>query len=215
MTNNQLVAETCVCRPILFSGPMVNAILHGLKTQTRRLVKPIPPPWIDELHGDELSKRAPYDIEDDDQRVCGWGFQDDHDQHYRFPYGKIGDQLWVRETFAVCADSNIFYKADGKPDPWDGVKWKPSIHMPRLASRITLEITDVRVERLNDITDADALAEGVANERQRDSTWYAGKAVSMFRDLWESINGEDSWNQNPWVWAITFKRIGGPERGKD
>ena len=190
-------------RPIIFSAPMVRAILGGRTTQTRRRVKPHPPEWINELHGGELSKRAPYAIEDDEQRVFGWGFQDDHDRYYKFPYGIIGDRLWVRETYAVCADCNIFYKADGEPFPWDGIKWKPSIYMPRRASRLTLEITDVRVERLKDISEKDAIAEGC----QCAGVPASITNVGAFAKLWESISGEGSWSQNPWVWVIEFKKV--------
>lgn len=164
-------------RPILFSGPMVRAVMEGRKTQTRRKMK------------------TPPDCFENPLSVL-----------FACPYGQVGDRLWVRESFAVCEDNNIFYKADGKPDPWDGwdgVKWKPSIHMPRQASRITLEITGIRVERLNDISEADAIAEGCQ---------CAGVPASLtnrgaFAKLWESINGFDSWSVNPWVWVVEFKVV--------
>jgi hypothetical protein len=187
-------------KPILFSAPMVRAILEGKKTQTRRIVKPQPPEWINELHGNELSKRAPYHIEDDEQRVFGWGFQDDHDRYYKFPYGKLGDRLWVRETHCQYGDGYI-YRADyGQFTPIsDGIggPWKPSIHMPRKASRINLEIESVRVEGLNDISEADAKAEGIATSKPEFS----------FMTLWKSINGPDSWDSNPWVWVVQFRRV--------
>ncbi len=129
------------------------------------------------------------------------------------PFGTVGDRLWVREAWqAVDADCrvvsgrleqnqypNAFYKADG-PNP---CKWRPSIHMPRWASRITLEITGVRVERLNDISEADAIAEGCQ---------CAGFPASLtnrgaFAKLWQSINGDDSWAANPWVWVVEFRRV--------
>lgn len=203
--------STVKSRPILFSGPMVRAILEGRKSQTRRIVKPQPPGSINELHGGELSKRAPYDIEDDEQRVFGWGFQGDDNDYYKFPYGKIGDRLWVRETFAVCADCNIFYRADGKPDPLDGVKWKPSIFMPRKASRLTLEIIGVRVERLKDISEKDANAEGFGVgaiiKAERFECRYMSAGQYAFACLWDAINGEGSWKQNPWVWVVEFKKV--------
>jgi hypothetical protein len=116
---------------------MVRAILEGRKTQTRRIVKPQPPEWIDELHGYELSKRAPYAIEDDEQRVCGWGFQDDHDRYWKFPYGKIGDRLWVRHNasffpvyfkpiagweglYAAGTDGLIYRMDRGEPEALSG-----------------------------------------------------------------------------------------------
>lgn len=201
-------------RPILFSAEMVRAILEGRKSQTRRVIKPQPPAYdINELHGGELSKRAPYDIEDEEQRIYGWGFQDDCGGYYKFPYGKVGDRLWVRETFCRSRN-NTFYRADypafEKPnelsDSWDwapgsGERWTPSIHMNRRYSRITLEITGVRVERLQDISEQDAIAEGVS--RRALDPWYR----TAFIRLWESINGPDSWAANPWVWVIEFRRL--------
>lgn len=219
-------------RPILFSGPMVRAILEGRKSQTRRAVKPQPPEHIDELHGGQLSKRAPYDIEDEEQRVCGWGFQDDLGAFYKFPYGSIGSRLWVRETFAIHRDEMcdpkieddelIFYRTDEgcfhrMPSPYPPMEadynplkeiasdlhpnWRPSIFMPRWASRITLEITGVRVERLNAISIRDVLREGIEPG--------GGPQVRLrrFTELWQSINGPDSWASNPWVWVIEFKRL--------
>lgn len=135
-----------------------------------------------------------------------------HDDHYCVcPYGKVGDRLWVRETFGESwhhAQPDYFYRADDNasieshPD-FDG--WKPSIHMPRLASRITLEITGVRVERLNNIHRSDAIAEGCEMPSQRKGMHRWPEA--QFADLWESINGPGSWDANPWVWVVEFKRI--------
>jgi hypothetical protein len=192
-------------RPILFSGEMVRAILDGRKTQTRRIVKP-----------------QPAGLWGSTGKVFGHTFsgvlEGPKDHYWVCKYGQPGDRLWVRETFTVCADSNIFYRADGKPDPWDGVEWKPSIHMPRRASRITLEITGVRVERLNDISEEDAISEGTEN--RSDLAWgHGGQGNDMarwavehghrygFLHLWESINGEGSWALNPWVWVVEFKRV--------
>lgn len=194
-------------RPIIFSAPMVRAILGGRKTQTRRIVKPQPPEWINELHGGELSKRAPYAIEDDEQRVFGWGFQDDHDRYYKFPYGSIGDRLWVRETYGLAdIGDSLQYVYRATDTDWqlcDGWKWKPSIHMPRRASRLTLEIIDVRVERLNAISEKDAIAEG----SQCAGVPASITNVGAFAKLWESINGDGSWACNPWVWVIEFKKV--------
>lgn len=191
-------------RPILFSAPMVRAILDGRKTQTRRVVKPQP-----ELtsHSGFLWKGY-YSGTGFDMKTIVRNFS------HRCPYGVFGDRLWVREcwapvsTFDPSPDTGALYRADTMYDAavveW---KWRPSIHMPRWASRITLEVVAVRVERLQDISEADAQAEGVASDRQRESTWYDGKAVRMFRDLWSSINGVASWDANPWVWVVEFKRL--------
>lgn len=166
-------------KPILFSGQMVRAILDGIKTQTRRIV-------TDEslitLHADGTPAKA--------QPKC--------------KYGKPGDTLWVKETFAIHPCSgDLFFRADGDPHgAMSGWKWKPSIFMPRKASRITLEIESVRVERLRNIENAplDIAAEGMPKDsRMGDIQWY--------RDLWQSINGISSWSENPFVWVITFKRI--------
>lgn len=212
-------------RPILFSGAMVRAILDGRKTQTRRIVNPQPPESIDALHGYELSKRAPYDIEDEEQRVFGWGFQDDDNGYYKFPYGSIGDHLWVRETHMLVpassgiacnpnvqrtfggADQAAVYATD-KAKLGDIGPFKPSIHMPRWASRITLEINRVRVEQLNAISGRDVLAEGVDNGSSNPTMGVRWENMQRmaFESLWESINGPDSWVANPWVWVISFER---------
>lgn len=196
-------------RPILFSAPMVRAILAGRKTQTRRIVKP-QPSVIHRLYRDAsiltnlLFRRK--------------------DQTIRSPYGTIGDRLWVRETWAIhqCADSEserVHYRADcatgAEPCcPYDGErikKWRPSIFMPRWASRITLEITEVRVQRLQAISEEDAAAEGVSSPmpfKWRKDEWQNETPnIARFAALWESINGAASWAANPWVWAITFKMI--------
>lgn len=186
-------------RPILFSAPMVNAILDGRKTQTRRVIKKQPTP----AHGKNKFKFTSYT--DDEGINSYWtnkGFW-----HARCPYGKIGQRLWVRETFAKIDDESgygsgyVEYKASCRINP-DQILWTPSIHMPRWASRILLEITDVRVERLNDISIEDAIAEGTGI--QVDSAM----AIMEYSLIWESINGPGSWSVNPWVWCLTFKRIG-------
>jgi hypothetical protein len=174
-------------RPILFNGAMVQALLAGTKTQTRRVAQP---------------KRSIEPMTDE----C--------------PHGKPRDRLWVRETWARPdrrADnlSPWIYAADYAARPL--LRWKPSIHMPRWASRITLEITDVRVERLQDISEADAIAEGVVRdflEGDKATLWrnYATSGTTIcpvfsYQTLWESINGPGSWDANPWVWTINFKRL--------
>jgi hypothetical protein len=130
---------------------------------------------------------------------------------FRCPFGAVGDQLWVRETFAGDYGCGFIYAADHpnsdirKGDLDDGEqtlrRWTPSIHMPRDASRITLEIVGVRVERLNDISEADAMAEGVTKGPL--DPWQS----TAFMRLWESINGPESWAANPWVWVLEFKKV--------
>ncbi|PFG24585.1 hypothetical protein ATH90_3395 [Pseudomonas lurida] len=188
-------------RPILFSAPMVRAIPEGRKTVTRRAVK-----------GSGLNFLADFTPEYvalPENRFC--------------PYGKPGDRLWVRETWARVGNCDPGYLTFGAtyPDclPPDlenipaasDIRWKPSIHMFRRDSRILLEITDVRVERLQDISRADIRAEGLqcppelgsddVSPNYRD--WYP----AAWRELWESINGDDSWTANPWVWVVEFKRV--------
>jgi len=196
-------------RPILFSGPMVRALLDGRKTQTRRVVK----------------TKSHHQIEErDDGSLWPWMYdgERDADAWMSCPYGQPGDRLWVRETWAQpdrrsAGFGPYIYAADWQERPKH--HWNPSIHMPRLASRITLEVTGVRVERLQDITPCDAVAEGLqrlpASGRYvvTNGDQYMGFAstspVEIYRDLWESINGPGSWNENPWVWVIEFKRVEG------
>lgn len=212
-------------RPILFNTAMVRAILAGTKTQTRRVVKPPRnrPAFVLLDHGNGW---WPYQSDDGESELC-----DDGMEHpYTCPYGKPGDRLWVREAFMhepadycweasvsiPCRPASTVYRADF-PDSRPGEGWKPSIHMPRCASRITLEVTAVRVERLQDISEADAVAEGVELERYVPVSDSAGMHASgeaeptdpvhEYRDLWESINGPNSWDANPWVWVVEFKRV--------
>jgi hypothetical protein len=203
-------------RPILFSAPMVQAILNGTKTQTRRIVKPQPPDDIDALHGNDFRNRAPYSIECDDGRLTGqFGFQYD-DQVWNCPYGQAGERLWVRETWALRSDVDYktdptkashyaLYRASYKgdlADEWHSVDcWRPSIHMPRVLSRINLEITGVRVERLQDISADDCLAEGVGPQ----GIGSDSAMIAAYEKLWCKINGTSSWDANPWVWVIEFK----------
>jgi hypothetical protein len=176
-------------RPILFSGPMVRAILEGRKTQTRRVIKPVQP----RADGRWPAGRNPIDD-------C--------------PYGASGDRLWVRETWGHC-DGGTCYRASEADSvlPDDG-RWRPSIHMPRWASRIALEVTDVRVEPLNSVSEEDAKSEGVTiPSYDRDlkpvevDGFVSGAARIAFKELWANINGLDSWDANPWVWVISFKRV--------
>ena len=182
--------------PILFSAPMVRALLAGTKTQTRRIVKARDLEWMDVHQG----LREPDNAE-------------------RCPYGQPGDRLWVREAWraeltwnttkpsGIPDEAALWYEADDQPrNNGRGTKFKgklrSSIHIPRAASRITLEITGVRVERLQDISEADAIAEGVYTDP-------ACPAYDAYAQLWDEINGLGSWEANPWVWVIEFKRVKG------
>ncbi|EAB8791168.1 hypothetical protein A4K26_23310 [Salmonella enterica subsp. enterica serovar Haifa] len=206
-------------RGMIFNAEMVRAILEGRKTQTRRPIK-----WkqtrFTEIGEREDGSNWPWS--EDTEKVC--------DYWHPCPYGEIGDRIWVRETFqgplfdyeqmqSYLEDSSKFekpefcqYAADGKPAPeyYDAEDnlhcgWRPSIHMPRWASRILLEITDVRVERLNSISDSDASKEGCCI-----ADMESGDCLSdVFTRLWTSIYGDDSWQANPWVWVIEFKRVEG------
>ncbi len=177
-------------RPILFSGPMVRAILEGRKTQTRRVAKTSPSSSSSTGHFVHLSHGRSIETDERALPFC--------------PYGQPGDRLWVRETWAKAGEvgDDIEYRADN-PDPL-GAKWRPSIHMPRWASRITLEITGVRVERLTSISSEDARAEGI---EWNEGPFRCGHTnhVSAFKSVWESINGKGSWSADPWVWVIDFK----------
>lgn len=175
--------------PILYSTPMVQAILLGRKTITRRVVKP--QPRIDKQTGDIYLKSFNEVIP-----VEEWA----HAHAALCPYGKVGDKLWVRETFAVIGHTtkHYVYKADAEGIPkWEDMKWKPSIFMPRAACRITLQITSVKVERLQDITEAQAIAEGINPEVTGDDLYenYSKdgyrwiKAKPSFQSLWVKING--------------------------
>jgi hypothetical protein len=228
-------------RPILFSAPMVRALLEGRKTQTRRVIKP--QPKIDESGN-----------------FCwnGWNYGQNFDgpliqaiaspipssrtKRVLCPYGKPGDRLWVRETWALtgrCADArvadyqipevslidNLIFFADADAYDVSTQSWRASIHMPRWASRINLEITGIRVERLTDISEEGAMAEGAKkfddlpsiHPYGQDSRWSMeaptstdeclGSARMAFANFWIKINGEESWSATPWVWVIELKRI--------
>lgn len=209
-------------RPILFKAPMVQAILSGQKTQTRRVIKPQPQmvanrtiePWS----GNAL----------DLQRLL-----EKSGKHC--PYGQPGDRLWVREKFqSILAPGVEFGDANWKTGAGyaigypatDGIqecideddnitaRCKPPIHMPRWASRILLEVVGVRVERLQDISEADAIAEGVTQTNDPNYFSIDGKCLGLnaresYANLWESINGTGSIDDNPWVWVVEFKKIGG------
>ena len=204
-------------RPVIFNSEMVRAILDGRKTQTRRTLTER------HLHLIDAASSAGecYPLES--------GVDHENSQSYyreHCPFGQVGDRLWVRETFAAF---DADWKHPGKPHdlkdgPWPNVVYpasvakipdgtcRPSIHMPRWASRITLEITAVRVERLNGISEEDAKAEGYPLEREVDGG--AHDPWLWFRDLWDGIYPDNDFKVNPWVWVIEFKRVGGSDASK-
>lgn len=215
-------------RPILFSGEMVRAILESRKTQTRRLVKVQPPSDAYQITTlmDSTAKAERKRI-----GSHRWAIVEDlkiveeYGKHFSCPYGQPGDRLWVRETWADNFSSHvshagILYRATAAtdrshhgywakevaPNKWVDYydrpfKWKPAIFMPRGVARLTLEVVKVRVERLQEISDADTVAEGIASG-------HAGEyGRAAFRSAWDQINGKRaSWASNPWVWVVEFKR---------
>lgn len=225
-------------RGILFNGEMVRAVLDDRKANTRRIVTPQPHSY----HDNSLvwAKRLPQGKRHwtpvfwQDGKLLDLGLS-------LCPYGRPGDRLWVREAWRVGSgydelpgskftSPSIYYEADGdkKGAGFELGRYRHARFMPRWASRITLEITDVRAERLNDISEEDAIAEGVepncglldhTNCKDHFGEWlmyplekYEGgepaySAKESFSTLWESINGEGSWDANPWVWVVEFKRL--------
>ena len=217
-------------RPILFSAPMVLAIMAGKKTQTRRIVKPAPGKQSEWLT-DDLLNSVPHG----ELIKGGWqmhhpragqvmdGVHIEHDSPLGWikgPYGVKDDQLWVREAFTVINGEPV-YRSDKRDRNGNligeaaygttPVKWKPSIHMPRAFSRTQLEITDIRIERLVNITQGDAVAEGMDDTRdmkpEPGRIFLAGGPRAAFKELWRKINGEDSWDKNPWVWVVEFRKL--------
>lgn len=211
-------------RGMIFNGEMVRALLDGRKTQTRRIIKDCT------VGRDQISKFIqiekkfigcyPEDVPELIRECC--------------PYGIPGDRIWVREAFRVHSRATdvatLVYKASERNSwteqthrvpvavcnkPATPEKWTPSLHMPRWASRILLEITDVRVERLNSISQEDAQAEGLELTGWRptysdpDSGGEVMTPYDNFAELWSSIYGDESWQANPWVWVIEFKRVEG------
>ncbi|MBE0152948.1 hypothetical protein FOT80_26600 [Serratia fonticola] len=218
-------------RPIIFNSEMVRAILDGRKTQTRRVIKPQP----------TLSERTGFNW-----NGYAYGIGSSHKDTIRnfancfkvCPFGQVGDQLWVRETWQLIHSEydedeityapripeqhdsywQPVYEVDFKGESREtrGFPWRPSIHMPRHACRLVLEITGVRVERLGDISNDDAKAEGVTPAGELlpniPDAYLTPKgdfatAKVAFQRLWESIYGAESWQANPWVWVIEFRRV--------
>lgn len=221
-------------RQILFFAPMVRAILDGTKTQTRRIVKP--PRGQELVNLCEAEGDDRYSGRNDDPLSWGFQFYDDcapaplADWLNLCPYGQAIDRLYVREAWrtyesldhvpprSIAAGAGVQYEAGGTnvrsaSDRLHGMgRLRRGIHMPRWASRIDLEIIGVRVERLQRISDADAVAEGIglnANAKGVPSTIPAGETLPrlLYADLWDRINGAGSWNADPWVWVVEFKRV--------
>lgn len=212
-------------RGIIFGAPMIRALLAGTKTQTRRSVKvPRSPwPWEPEIMTCDWLKNAdgtPASFPPYPELVNSRS-----GKSITCPYGAPGDRLWVRETFAAnipgCEEQRGYtYRADHLDPRGDGpahpIRWTPCLLMPRVASRITLEITEVRVDRLQAITEEDARAEGAKRASIRDGLTLTSKHGECLngnhRDglqvVWDSINAKRApWSSNPWVWALTFKRV--------
>lgn len=221
-------------RPVIFNGEMVRAILDGRKTQTRRVMKVQPKPsetrpgdfWFSSKKLESMVHVSDFMPGNSPVSDCHLFFQE-----HCCPFGQVGDRLWVREAFRVHSRatdvSTLVYRASER-NSWteqtrrvpvlvcnkqvSPEKWTPSIHMPRWASRILLEITAVRVERLNDISQADAIAEGGPPSHpsidavSRDYG-FPDFSRSWLAQTWQHIYGEESWSANPWVWVIEFKRV--------
>lgn len=191
-------------KPIIFSAPMVRAILDGSKKQTRRVVKP-----------EQVHRGA---------RTLNWANQNAEEiaHSFRCPYGVPGDLLYVKEQFSHWADAPTkaalratdacLYRADYRDDASvldiGGCKWRPSIHMPRWASRITLRVVSVRVERLGEISESDMLAEGSPFTGSETSSAF-GVDQRWFPALWDSRNKKHPWSSNPHVWVLDFERVEG------
>lgn len=195
----------------IFSAADLAAIKDGRKTMFREMVVPQPPADIDRLHGGKLRSRAPYVLRDDNDNPCGFGFQDDQGNYWTPPLGTIGDRLWLPEAWAPntgdVRTGRAYYKAEGRVIV---PRWNPSITMPRWACRTFAEITAVRVERVADITEEDAIKEGmephpadckinpmICSLHQPPDGQFAG--------LWQSIHG--NWYANPFVWVYSIKLI--------
>lgn len=218
-----------MARPIIFSGEMVKAILDSRKTQTRRIAKARGADRVLYVEGAPL-----YPARNGDTGYTGWVAEVDklggrNGLHLPItcPYGAAGGKLWVRETWSPYGENAAWYRADfngrlTQPGLKGGgghfTGWKPSIHMPRWASRITLEITKVRVERLQDISEEDAKAEGVEPVGYLAVNPFLTRALhalmsreknthrTEYRLLWDSLHGKGAWEKNPWVWILEFKR---------
>lgn len=205
--------------PIIFNTEMVKAILEGRKTQMRRLLDPQPIGLPEGTYCDPYNKNHDhFTFWTKDNKMClpkgNVKIKGKETAHWKCKYGQIGDKLWVREKFQISKGDFaptlveeltkkpiILYYASDNPRYRDQDKWKPSIHMPRWASRIKLEITDVRVERLQEITEHNSKREGCKSE-----TLFSAR--TKFTIPWNSIHKkEHRWEDNPWVWVISFRKI--------
>lgn len=213
-------------RGMIFNAEMVRALLDGRKTQTRRIMKVQPDsPEFGLLRITDSTKRS--DIGKyhwAESNACGINVRS---KLFACPFGAVGDRLWVREAFRVHSKATdvatLAYRASERQSwtqqtrripisecnkPVSPEAWTPSLHMLRWASRITLKITSVRVERLNSMTEEDARAEGcMGGHDSIPGYMYSATPHEHFHHLWASIYGEDSWLANPWVWVVEFKRV--------
>lgn len=195
--------------PILFSTPMVKALLNGNKTMTRRAT------GLDKVNQspNNYYYQSLFFGETGRETFANPATRDTVE--VKCPYGQPGDLLWVRESCQHTKILNLHptdenygfvYKADDQPwQDMEGWKWKPSIHMPKAAARFWLRITDIRIERLHDITEEDAKAEGAEYLLWRGVTKDSQSYRNGFTSIWLSINGDASWNKNPWVWVVSFE----------
>jgi hypothetical protein len=212
--------------PILFSTPMVQAILAGRKTMTRRVVNPQPPEDVTGFDMDEYPSTMVDRHGNLQEGPLVYGGIADTDFTIKCPFGRPGDRLWVKETFTVLdhweqtqSVQVLFEDAAtltacltdqewAKFQKWQQPRGKKtSLFLFKSLSRVWLEVTDVRVERLHRISETDAIAEGMPRSRPTKASkgLYHTAPVGLFQDLWRSINGEESWNLNPWVWVVSFK----------
>lgn len=217
--------------PMLFSTPMVKALKNGIKTETRRERNLAP---VNESPNTWTISRPRFVNNCEGKGPGTWAAFFYHDKsgkavvkHIKCPYGKIGDKIWVRETWCHHGRPNnksglkYAYKENQGPIVSKMHKWKPSIHMPKVAARIWLEITNIRCERLQDITNEASLAEGIETKDLDGTTTYRDYSTKIdmfaygthflpknsYKTLWKSINGKGSWEKNPWVWVIEFKKV--------
>lgn len=216
--------KTAMEKPIIFSPAMVEAIMSGRKTQTRRVIKPQPPGEGYELWtlmsttGPRKNEGKLHWVKPDQERL---NFIDDQYIFFTCPYGHIGDKLWVRERWAYIGDQNwqdasfddwgnLWHYATAEQDARDQLKWKPSIHMPRRFARLILEVKDIRIEKLQDISESDAINEGIESQRGIYKDYltekFYRKPYQSFETLWCKINGQKSWQSNPWVWVVEFEK---------
>lgn len=205
-------------RPILFGAPMVQALLAGRKSQTRRVIKfkqsrigDTPHDWAKSVH---KSGGGNWVFWSGDQTNLPEFTRQAYpgDEGFKCPYGRVGDRLWVRESF-IYVRPVVVYRADDPPEKLDTpIRWTPSIFMPKWASRITLEITDVRVQRLHEISCDDLIAEGAESLPREGVLSRRNDCFDSregYKELWNQLNAKRgySWESCPWVWGISFRRV--------